>query len=113
MISNKVGIPQDRLTSILKQKFQMTIPQYINHIKINAAKELLKNTDKSIKEIFLSVGFDDTSHFNHKFKDIVGLSPSEFRGKYQTLDNNKTNIKPKSHINNNKHIDKGPLSRGK
>jgi AraC-like DNA-binding protein len=84
LIAKSVEIPQERVTTLLKQKYKMTIPQYLNFIRIEAAKKLLiKSAESSIKEIAAKVGYSQVSHFNHKFNEIVGTSPQEFRKNYE------------------------------
>jgi AraC-like DNA-binding protein len=52
---------------------------YVNRCRINAVKRLLIETEKSVKEIMLTCGFDNESHFFRLFKSQVKLSPSMFR----------------------------------
>lgn len=53
--------------------------QYINGMRIDKAKKLLKATSMSIKEITDLIGFNDPSYFSKHFKKSVGLSPVEYR----------------------------------
>ncbi|MFC5045147.1 ATP-binding protein [Aquimarina hainanensis] len=52
---------------------------YINHIRIEKAKELLLTTSLHIAEISFEVGFDTPAYFSKIFKKIEGRSPSEYR----------------------------------
>lgn len=52
---------------------------YLNRQRIEKAKQLLSNTDLKIFEISDAVGFSHARYFNKVFKQIVGLTPSEFR----------------------------------
>jgi two-component system response regulator YesN len=53
--------------------------ELIQTIRIKAAEELLKKTNKKIIEIAKEVGFVDSSYFTKKFKIITGQSPSVYR----------------------------------
>lgn len=53
--------------------------QYINKMRLEKAKKLLKTTDLSIKEITDLTGFNDASYFSRNFKKNLGLSPMEYR----------------------------------
>jgi AraC family transcriptional regulator of arabinose operon len=53
--------------------------QYINRMRLEKAKNLLKATNLSIKEITDLTGFNDASYFSKKFKKDIGLSPLEYR----------------------------------
>ncbi len=54
--------------------------QYCLQLKIMHAKELLLNTDLTIKEISYQVGFESIHYFSRIFKEKAGKSPSDFRG---------------------------------
>lgn len=53
--------------------------QYINRMRLDKAKQLLRNTSLSIKEITDLTGFNDASYFSRVFKKNTGLSPLEYR----------------------------------
>jgi len=73
----------DRMVSqSIKQNTYVNFTDYINLKRINFAKELLKNTtssQKNILEILYESGFNSKSVFNSQFKKHTGLSPKEFR----------------------------------
>ncbi|MDP4089164.1 MAG: response regulator [Bacillota bacterium] len=52
---------------------------YINIVRINKAKELLKSGQMSIKEICFSVGYSDPNYFSKVFKKYAGFSPTEYK----------------------------------
>lgn len=56
----------------------MTPIDYLHHLRISAAKDLLMQTDLSIVQIAEYLGFCDQSYFNRVFKKMLGLPPSEF-----------------------------------
>ena len=53
--------------------------QYVNSYRIEKAQTLLKNTDRSITDIALAVGFDDASYFARIFKKQTGMTPREYK----------------------------------
>ena len=55
--------------------------QVIRSIRLQKAKELLRNTDQNVSEVGYSVGFRNRSHFSQVFTEEFGLSPSDFRQK--------------------------------
>lgn len=67
------------LSYIFKEKMNIGITDYINQVRIDAAKQLLDITGKTITEISSEVGYNDSSYFARVFKQRVGLSPSEYR----------------------------------
>jgi transcriptional regulator GlxA family with amidase domain len=55
--------------------------QYRLHLKISAARELLRSTDLRVKEISYRCGFDDEQYFCRIFKRQTGNTPVEFRAR--------------------------------
>lgn len=53
--------------------------KYLESIRIKKATELLGNAELSVTDICFSVGFSSGSYFSHKFKEIIGCSPLEYR----------------------------------
>jgi AraC-like DNA-binding protein len=62
-----------------KKNMGITIMKYVQKIKVDRAKTLLKSTDNSILQISAQLGFYDQSHFTKTFKQLVGVPPSSFR----------------------------------
>lgn len=60
-----------------------TVVEYIQRVKIEAAKMSLENSRESVNEVMYNVGYTDTKAFRSTFKRITGLSPMEYRNKYQ------------------------------
>lgn len=56
-----------------------SLSNYVNKERVTKAKDLLKNTDWSIRYIADKMGFDDCSYFIRVFKNETGLTPEEFR----------------------------------
>jgi len=59
-----------------------TVIEYIQRVKIEAAKKDLETSRKNINEVMYDVGYMDTKAFRTTFKKITGLSPIEYRKKY-------------------------------
>ncbi len=59
-----------------------TVVEYIQRVKIEAAKKSLETGRKSISEVMYDVGYSDTKAFRNTFKKITGLSPLGYRNKY-------------------------------
>ena len=64
---------------VFKQITGSTFTEYVNVLKVKKAKELLLQTDWSIRAVALELGFDNITYFNKLFKNNVGISPSKYR----------------------------------
>lgn len=81
-IADEFSFNPDHLTRMLKKRLGMSTVKYINSLKIKTAKELLLTTNMSIKEIALNLKFRDEKYFMRLFKNIEGLTPSQYRDAY-------------------------------
>ncbi len=59
-----------------------TVVEYVQRVKIEAAKKGFETSRKNINEVMYEVGYSDTKAFRTTFKKITGLSPVEYRNKY-------------------------------
>ncbi|MES2655114.1 MAG: helix-turn-helix domain-containing protein [Bacteroidota bacterium] len=62
-----------------------SVLEYIQRIKIEAAKRSFENSRKNINEVMFDVGYTDTKSFRTIFKKITGLTPIEYRNKYNKM----------------------------
>ena len=69
----------DYLTRIFKKHTGKTVSQYINGVRLQEAKNLLSNTDRSIAEIAYASGFADEKYFMRLFKRIESVTPTQYR----------------------------------
>ncbi|MEX0609032.1 MAG: helix-turn-helix domain-containing protein [Balneolaceae bacterium] len=56
--------------------------EYLQRVKVEAAKKLLEAGRKTVMEIMFEVGYSDASAFRRVFKEITSLSPVEYRNRY-------------------------------
>jgi transcriptional regulator GlxA family with amidase domain len=56
--------------------------EYSQRVKIEAAKKAFENSRKTINEVMYEVGYSDVKAFREVFRKITGMSPLEYRGKY-------------------------------
>lgn len=65
-----------------KKATNNTVAEYIQRVKIEAAKRNFESSRKNISEVMFDVGYTDTKAFRTIFKKITGLTPIEYRNKY-------------------------------
>lgn len=68
-----------------KKETDKTIIEYVNTLKIDKAKQLLKESDLTITNISYDLGFNDMAYFNRVFKKLTGNSPNNYRKKHTNL----------------------------
>jgi AraC family transcriptional regulator of arabinose operon len=78
-MARAVGLSPSRLSSLVKAATGLSPGQYLKHIRMTRARELLEGTTMSVKEVMLHVGIQDKSHFTRDFKKHYGLTPSQCR----------------------------------
>ena len=83
MLAEQTGVSKSWISKNIKNKVGMNYTEYINKLRIDRAKELLINTDMSIGEIFVAVGYVDDITARRNFKKYIGLTPSEYCQKYK------------------------------
>jgi AraC family cel operon transcriptional repressor len=79
MLYSISGKSKGHLNRIFKQYLGTTPTNYINHLKLSYAKNLLLTTNLDILEVAFEAGFDNLSHFYHMFKDFFGVTPGNIR----------------------------------
>lgn len=62
-----------------KESTGLTFTAYVARTRVEAAKEMLLNPQVRVSEVAFEVGFQSLTHFNRVFKEIAGLSPTQFR----------------------------------
>ena len=62
-----------------------TVNEYIQRVKMEAAKMSLESSRDNVNEVMYKVGYNDTKAFRTTFKRITGLSPLEYRNKYREM----------------------------
>ena len=62
-----------------------SVLEYINRVKIEFAKQSFENSRKNMNEVMDEIGYADTKAFRTIFKKITGLTPIEYRNKYNKI----------------------------
>jgi AraC-like DNA-binding protein len=75
------SISVTHFSRLFQKKAGMTFTRYVQARRVEQAKSLLADPDKSITAICFACGFNSLTHFNRIFRQSEGCSPSQFRGK--------------------------------
>ena len=68
---------------LIKKEKDITFSAYLNSVRIDKAKQLLKNPQTTINDVVDEIGFNDAQYFSKTFKKYVGMTVTEYRGKYE------------------------------
>lgn len=78
-----VNMTPNALSRFFRQKTNRSISNYINEVRIGRATSLLADSTQSVVEISYKCGFNTISNFNRTFKQVKGITPTEFRESYK------------------------------
>ncbi|MGO3018618.1 MAG: AraC family transcriptional regulator [Anaerococcus sp.] len=81
-IANMFGVHTQDINDLLTYYVEKNFKNFLNQIRIYKSCDLLTETDLQIGDIAAMVGYNSTKTFLRNFKNIIGLTPSEFRDKY-------------------------------
>jgi transcriptional regulator GlxA family with amidase domain len=81
-LAEKVSLGRRSFERRFKQATNNTVLEYILRIKVEAAKHRFESSRKNITEVMMEVGYTDTKAFRTIFKKNTGLTPLEYRNKY-------------------------------
>lgn len=82
-LAKLINISPQHLCRLFKTSYQMRPFEYLTHLRLNKAKEMLINKkDYSIKEISKIIGFHNSNYFCYKFNKIEKCTPLQFRNRF-------------------------------
>ncbi|PKD15922.1 hypothetical protein APR41_11315 [Salegentibacter salinarum] len=81
MVASELGISRVHLYRKLKQLTNQSAGELITNIRLKEAANLLASKKINIAEVAYAVGFSSTSKFSTKFKDLYGMTPTNYRQK--------------------------------
>ena len=81
-LASMFALGRRNLERRFKKATANTVSEYIQRVKMEAAKKQLESGKKNVTEVMYEVGYSDTKAFRSIFKKVTGLSPIEYRNKY-------------------------------
>lgn len=81
-IAEKAHVNASYLSAVFKESTGMNYSSYLTSVRIEKAKDLLKNVDMNISEVARAVGYDNQRYFSRIFEEETGIKPSQYRKLY-------------------------------
>jgi two-component system, response regulator YesN len=78
-LAHDLSISTEHLCRLLKRDTEHTFVAILRHARVRAARQLLRTTNLSMKQIANRVGFRSASRFDRDFKNVCGIPPTEYR----------------------------------
>ena len=92
-LSIQSGLTQSKLQDGFKFLYNRTVTEYIRHVRLESARDLIKNTDLNISQIVYTIGFSSRSYFSKVFREKYDITPNQFKKKLQLFYKNKKTSK--------------------
>ncbi len=86
-LSYMAGLSVSHYSRLFKKYTGYSPIDYLTHLRMDRAKELIILSDYRLKSIAQSVGYQDEFYFSRIFKKVVGISPTEFAKRHKTKEN--------------------------
>jgi transcriptional regulator GlxA family with amidase domain len=84
-LADAVAVGRRSFERRFRQATSNSVLEYVQRVKMEAAKRSFENSRKNISEVMFEVGYNDTKAFRSTFRKITGLTPIEYRNKYNKL----------------------------
>lgn len=78
-ISDEFQISESYFSHMFKEKTGVNFSTYLENIRMSEAARMIKETDISLNELYISVGYNNANTFRRAFKKIYGVTPSNMR----------------------------------
>lgn len=72
------GVTAAHLSRLFRKELQLSFSDYLTSLRMERARSLLEEAERSVREVGCMVGYQDPNYFSRVFKRWVGVSPSEF-----------------------------------
>lgn len=78
-ISDEFQISESYFSHLFKEKKGVNFSTYLENMRLSEASRLIRETDISLNELYLSVGYNNANTFRRAFKKVYGMTPSAMR----------------------------------
>jgi transcriptional regulator GlxA family with amidase domain len=84
-LADLVAVGRRSFERRFKKATNNTVVAYIQRVKMEAAKRSLENTRKQVNDVMFEVGYTDSKAFREVFKKVTGITPLEYRNKFNRV----------------------------
>ncbi len=78
-IADEVGASPARISAVFRRVYHRSIAEEQRRLRVEFARERLRDRDASLAEIAIEAGFSDQPHFSRAFKQVTGVTPARYR----------------------------------
>ena len=78
-LSRTFGVDACHLSRMFSERLSYGFLKYLHMLRVEHAKNLLRNSRLKMSEVLVQSGFSDQKTFNRVFRELTGMTPSEYR----------------------------------
>jgi len=78
-LAQELAMSESAFSRFFRRATGNTFTDFVNHVRVNRACQLLMESDQLINRVAYDVGFNNIANFNRRFLDIKGMTPSDYR----------------------------------
>jgi AraC-like DNA-binding protein len=82
-VAKEIGVSPFHFSRVFRTKTGTSFKAYLNQVRIEAAKRLMREQEVNVTETCFAVGFNDLSYFSRVFRKMEGINPSAYRRELQ------------------------------
>ncbi len=78
-VARHVGMSSAYFSTVFSQTVGTPFISYLTNLRIEKAKQLLRETDMKLSAIAMEIGYNEPNYFSHVFRKAEGITPKEYR----------------------------------
>ncbi len=78
-VANSVNLSPAYFSTVFKKVTEISFSKYLNNVRVEESKYLLLNTEYSVMDIAIAVGYEDQGYYTKVFKKITGMTPGDYK----------------------------------